>query len=154
MKVNIKKLAINIAIPLVLGALVGWLSGSNGGYDSFIKPSFAPPGILFPIVWSILYILMGISSYMIGETNDRNKEEALGVYYIQLAINLIWSFLFFTFKLYLFSFIWILLLIAAVILMIKKFYDISKISGLIQIPYLLWLVFASILNFAIYILNR
>lgn len=154
MKVNIKKLAINIAIPLVLGALVGWLSGSSGGYDSFIKPAFAPPGILFPIVWSILYILMGISSYIVGETNGINKDKALNTYYIQLAINLIWSFLFFTFKLYLFSFIWILLLIAAVILMIKKFYDISKVSGLIQIPYLLWLVFASILNFAIYILNR
>ena len=154
MKINIKRLIICILLPLGLGTIIGLITGARGGYNNFIKPTFSPPAILFPIVWSILYALMGISSYIIVESNSNKKQEALNIYYIQLIINLIWSFLFFTFKLYLFSFIWIILLIISVIIMIKKFYDISKISGLIQIPYLLWLIFASILNISIYLLNR
>ena len=154
MKIDIKKLAISILIPLILGTVVGLLTGSNGGYDSFIKPIFAPPAILFPIVWSILYVVMGISSYMIYESNDVKAKESLKIYAIQLIINLLWSFIFFTFKLYLLAFIWIIILIIVVALMIKKFYEISKTSALIEIPYLLWLVFASILNFSIFLLNR
>lgn len=154
MKTDYKKLIVSVLIPLVLGSLIGLITGASGGYNDFVKPSFAPPAILFPIVWTILYTLMGVSSYIISESNDRNKEETLYIYYLQLAINLIWSFLFFSFKWYLFSFIWIIILIVTVIVMIKKFYDISKISGFIQIPYLLWLIFASILNFSIFLLNR
>ena len=154
MKVNIKKLIISMLIPLTLGTIVGLITGASGGYDDFIKPSFAPPAILFPIVWTILYALMGVSNYLIDESSDFRTSQAQNAYYAQLIINLIWSFLFFTFKLYLFSFIWIILLIISVIIMIKRFYNISKISGLLQIPYLLWLIFASILNFSIYLLNR
>ena len=154
MKIDVKKLIIRILIPLVLGTLVGLITGANGGYNSFIKPDFAPPAVLFPIVWSILYILMGISSYIIDNSNDGKKEKAMNSYYAQLIINLLWSFIFFSFKMYLFAFIWIILLILAVVIMIKRFYDINKLSGLLQIPYLLWLIFASILNFSIYLLNR
>lgn len=154
MKIDFKKLIISVLIPLVLGTLIGLLTGASGGYNDFVKPSFAPPGALFPIVWTILYALMGVSCYLISESADKNKDEALLTYYLQLAINLIWSFLFFSFKWYLFSFIWIIILIVSVVIMIKKFYDISKTSGLIQIPYLLWLIFASILNFSIFLLNR
>lgn len=152
-KVNLKKLIINITLPLLLGTIVGFLSGSSNGYQEFIKPSFAPPGIVFPIVWTILYILMGISAYIITNSNSNNKKNAIKTYYISLVINLLWSFLFFKFKLILLSAIWILLLIYFVILMIIKYFAIKKVAGLLQLPYLLWLIFAFILNISIYLIN-
>ncbi len=152
MKINVRKLIICILIPVLLGTAVGLLT--SGSYNDMIQPSFAPPGIVFPIVWSILYTLMGISCYIILESNNYSKDEAIFIYVIQLIVNLLWSFFFFTFKWYLFSFIWILLLIGLVYIMIKRFYNISKISGYMQIPYLLWLIFAAILNFSIFTLNR
>lgn len=151
MKINWKKLIISIAIPVGLGTLVGLLTSTGSNYDTVVQPSFAPPGILFPIVWTILYTLMGTSYYIVSENSD--NDDALKIYWAQLIVNLLWSFLFFTFKLYFISFLWILLLICLVVVMIVKFYKINKISGLIQIPYLLWLLFASILNFSIYLLN-
>lgn len=153
MKIDIKKLLISIGIPLLLGALVGFLSGSFKGYESINIPSFAPPGWLFPVMWSILYILMGISSYIIKEENSYKMVEALKKYRLQLIVNLLWSFLFFTFKLYLLSFIWIIVLIVLVVMMIIKFKEISKLSAYLQIPYLLWITFAAILNYSIYLLN-
>ena len=153
-KINIKKLLINIFIPILLGALVGLLTSPGSNFKEMVKPSFAPPGIIFPIVWTILYALLGLSHYIIEESNSSNKTKALLIYDIGLIVNLLWSFFFFTFKLYLFSFIWIILLIIIVIIMIKYFYEINNFSGLIQIPYLLWLIFASILNYSIFILNR
>ena len=147
MKINYKRLIIYVLIPLILGALVGLLSGSSSGYKEMITPTFAPPGILFPIVWSILYILMGVSRYMIDEVGS------IKIYNTQLVVNLLWSFVFFTFKLYLLAFIWILVLIVLVILMIRRFYFENKISAFIQTPYLLWLAFASILSYSVYLLN-
>lgn len=152
LKFNWKDLIISVLVPLGLGFLVSILTNSNM-YGSIIKPSFAPPGILFPIVWTILYILMGISSYLVSISNHYLKDKSLIIYYIQLIINLLWSFFFFTFKLYLFSFIWIILLIIIVIIMIIMFYKINKLSAYLQIPYLIWIIFASILNFSIYLLN-
>ena len=96
---------------------------------------------------------MGISSYIIANSSDINKTNALQIYYVQLTVNLLWSFLFFTLKLYLISFIWIVLLIILVAIMIKKFYAINKVSSYLQIPYLIWILFAAILNFSIYLLN-
>ncbi len=155
-KNKIKKLfnlILSIVIPLALGALVGFLSGSSNGYNDFIKPIFAPPGIVFPIVWSILYILMGISEYIISMSDSLYRNNALNIYYVQLIVNLLWSFIFFKFKLILLAAIWILLLIVLVILMIIKLKKVNMFSAYLQIPYLLWLVFALILNISIYILN-
>lgn len=149
MKIDYKKLIIYILIPLILGSIVGLLT--SGNYNEIIMPKFTPPKILFPIVWSILYILMGISRYIIN--NKENNHSAINTYRLQLIINLLWPFLFFNFKWFLFSFLWIILLITLVTIMILKFLKISKISGLLQIPYLLWLFFAAILNFAVYTLN-
>lgn len=146
MKINWKELIISILIPVGLGTIIGLITQSS--YGNMIMPSFAPPAILFPIVWTILYTLMGISSYIVKENGGN-----LGIYYLQLIVNLIWPIIFFSFKWYLFAFIWLILLIILVIIMIKRFYDTNKLSGLIQIPYLLWLIFASILNFSIYTLN-
>lgn len=153
MKSDFKTLIYSILIPVFLGSFVGFLTAPYNDYYELVLPSFAPPGIVFPIVWTILYTLMGISSYLIIKSNDVGKNEALFVYGVQLIINLFWSILFFVFRLYFISFIWILLLIGFVVVMIKKFYDINKISAYIQIPYLLWLIFAAILNLSVYFLN-
>ena len=151
MKLNVKNLAKSIVIPLGVGIIVGLLTSSNAKYNDLVQPSFAPPAILFPIVWTILYILMGISNYIVKEKNA--DQDTLTVYNLQLGVNLLWSFFFFTFRFYFLSFLWIILLIILVIIMIKKFYKISPLSAYLQIPYLIWLIFACILNLSIYILN-
>lgn len=152
MKINYKLLIICILIPVGLGALVGSLTNPGNSFQEMIQPSFAPPSILFPIVWTILYTLMGISSYLIL-TSDGDNEKALKYYILQLVVNLTWSFIFFTFNMYILAFIWILVLIYLVVRMILEFYKINKTAAYLQIPYLLWLVFASILNLSISILN-
>ena len=119
------------------------------------KPWFSPPAIVFPIAWTALYILMGISTYLVCEnkTDKKFKKRACFIYLAQLLVNVLWTPLFFRFKLYLLSFFWILLLIILVGIMIIKFYKIKPLAGYLQIPYILWLMFASILNFSIYLLN-
>jgi len=136
MKIDYRKLIINILVPLGLGALVGFFTVSKNSVDSII------PGWVFPVVWTILYILMGISHYLVSEENG----DVSRIYVIQLVVNLIWSFIFFNFKLYIFAFIWILLLIGLVILMIREFLKVNKLAGYLQIPYLIWLGVAAVLN--------
>lgn len=123
-------------------------------YKYLDKPLLAPPSILFPIVWTILYILMGISAYIIYESNNKDKKDALIVYGIQLAVNFIWPIFFFLLNYRLLAFVIIILLLITIVLMILKFYKINKISACLQIPYLLWVIFASYLNYSLYILNR
>lgn len=147
-KNNIKKLIINIAIPLLLGILVSLITkNSMKQFDLLNKPSFAPPRYLFPIVWTILYILMGISSYLI--TNKDSKQ----VYYFSLFFNILWTIIFFSLKLRLIAFLWLIILIILVIKTIILYYKENKIASYLQVPYLLWLFFASYLNLAIYLLN-
>ena len=150
---KIKRIIIAIIIPLLVGFIGNLLGNASNGFDSINKPEFTPPGIVFPIVWTILYILMGISSYFIYQSNNKDKENALIIYGIQLFVNMLWTLFFFRLHLYLFSFIWILIMIILVGLMIYKFYKIDKKAGVIQIPYLIWLIFASIINFSVYLLN-
>ena len=136
MKINYKKLSIFILIPITLGSIVGLLTTKNSNIESILPP------IVFPIVWTILYTLMGISSYLVyKETNEIPK-----IYISQLIVNLIWPFIFFKFELFTLAFIWILLLILLVIIMIKDFLSKNKLAGYLQIPYLIWLVIAAILN--------
>ena len=143
----------SILIPLLIGGLVGLATSSYIDYNNLIQPSFAPPDIIFPIVWTILYALMGVS-YGILKSNSLTNQKINTIYYLQLFVNTLWSFFFFVFEWRLFSFFWILLLIVLVVLMIKEFYIKNKVAGLLQIPYLLWLIFASILNLSIYLLNK
>lgn len=142
----------SILLPVILGGIVGFIISSFIDYNSLQKPFLAPPSILFPIIWTILYILMGIS-YGRLKCKELTDEKINFIYYVQLIINLLWPIFFFVLKWRLFSFIWIILLDIAVILMIIKFYQKDKVAGLIQIPYLLWSLFASYLNLGIYILN-
>ena len=143
----------SILLPVIIGGLVGIITSSSMDYNMLKKPPLAPSGVVFPIVWTILYILMGVS-YGILKSNMQTDDEINWIYYIQLTINAIWSIIFFNLKWRLFAFIWIILLVIAVISMIRKFYNKNKITGLLQIPYLLWTIFASYLNFGFYILNR
>ena len=142
-----------ILLPVLVGALVGIITSGSMDYNMLQKPPLAPTGAVFPIVWTILYILMGIS-YGILKVNNQTDEEIDWIYYIQLAINALWSIIFFNFKWRLFAFVWIILLAVAIISMIRKFYNKNRIAGLLQIPYILWVIFATYLNFGFYILNR
>lgn len=150
---KIKIYAKSILIPVLIGGIVGLIIPSAIDYNSLQKPFLAPPSIVFPIVWTILYILMGISYGILKSRSLTDKKIDL-IYYIQLAVNAAWSIIFFLLKWRLFAFIWILLLDILVILMIIKFYKKDKTAGLLQIPYILWTLFASYLNLAIYILNK
>lgn len=142
----------SILIPVALGAVVGFLTAGSMDYQSLQKPVLAPPGILFPIVWSILYVLMGIS-YGILTEKGLLEPKLSAVYYIQLGVNLLWPILFFTLEWRLFAFVWILLLDALVAAMVVLFYRKNKLAGLLQLPYLAWVLFASYLNLAFFILN-
>lgn len=150
---KIKIFAKSILIPVIIGGIVGILISKSIDYNNLEKPPLSPPSIAFPIVWTILYILMGVS-YGILKTKSLVSSDIKKIYYTQLFVNAFWSILFFTFKLRFFSFLWILLLDIFVIIMIIKFFRKSKLSGLIQIPYLLWTLFASYLNLSIYLLNK
>jgi len=142
-----------ILIPVIVGAVVGFITSNFIDYNSLVQPPFAPPSIAFPIVWSILYVLMGVS-YGILDSNSLVDSDINFIYYSQLFVNALWSFFFFVFKWRLFSFLWILLLLVLVIIMIIRFYEKNKVAGLLQIPYLIWVAFASYLNLSIYLLNR
>lgn len=143
----------SILLPIIVGGIVGLIISRFIDYNSLEKPFLAPPSIVFPIVWTILYILMGIS-YGRLKSKGLTDEKINIIYYVQLGINALWSIFFFVLKWRLFSFFWIILLDIAVILMIINFYKKDKIAGLLQIPYLLWSLFATYLNLGIYLLNR
>lgn len=144
--------ARSILIPVLTGILISLIISPYMDYGALIQPTFAPPGFLFPIVWTILYILMGVSDGIL-RSNELNTKQTDLIYYLQLFFNALWSIIFFVFKWRLFAFIWIIILLALIILMIMRFYERNHIAGLLQVPYLLWVAFASILNFTIYFLN-
>ena len=143
----------SILLPLILGGIVGLITSKTMDYEALAKPPLSPPGIIFPIVWSILYTLMGISFAQL-EINNLHDNDTKKVYYEQLIVNLSWPIFFFTFKWRLFSILIILLLLILVIRMIRVFYRKEKLAGLLQIPYLLCLSFATYLNIFTYFLNN
>lgn len=150
-----KKIIISILISLGVGGLAALItSGDMDIYSYLVKPALAPPKIVFPIVWTILYILMGISSYLVYKSDNPNKDNALLIYGIQLFLNFCWSIIFFSLNYRLLAFIWIIGLLITIIVMIIKFYKINKTSAYLQIPYLLWTIFATYLTYMIYILNK
>ncbi len=149
-------LIICIAIPLLVGLLAGILSG--GGMETFMKldkPPLSPPGWVFPVVWTILYILMGIASYLVLTSGAERQKilEALIFYFAQLAANFVWPILFFDLKWYLLSFAWLILLWVLIFKTIRLFRDISKEAAWLMIPYLVWVTFAGYLNLGIAWMN-
>jgi tryptophan-rich sensory protein len=153
--INLKRLIISVLIPLAVGGIASLIS--NEGFKNYsenaVKPPLSPSNWVFPVVWTALYILMGISSYLVYEKDKSEARQPLAVYAIQLFLNFMWPVFFFSLNAYLFSFIWIVLLWAFTLAMIILFYSISKTAGLIQIPYILWLTFAAYLNLSVYLLN-
>ena len=150
---NKETLIISLLLPLAVGAVSSFLSGNMMGGSSFNQPTLSPPSFLFPIIWTILYLLMGISSYLVYTSDSPLKTPALKVYGLQLAFNFFWSILFFRFSLYGAAFLWLLLMIILVILMIYLFYRVRPLAAHLQIPYFLWCIFAAYLNYMIYQLN-
>lgn len=155
MKINKLKLALYVAIPLIVGGVASLLTGNAmEQFSKLQQPPLAPPGWLFPIVWSVLYILMGISSYLISEVDApaEQKTRALIIYAVQLAVNFLWPIFFFYLEWYLFAFFWILLLWVLVAVMILEFSRISELAAELNVPYLIWLTFAGYLNLGIWLL--
>ena len=150
---KIKVYLKSVLIPVIIGGIVGIIISSSIDYSNLRKPMLAPPSILFPIVWTILYILMGISYGILRNNGEVDKKTKI-IYYAQLLVNTLWSIIFFTLKWRLFAFIWILVLILLTVMMIIEFYQKNKLSALLQIPYLIWTIFAAYLNLSIYILNK
>ena len=152
--INWKKLIISIAVPLLTGILSSLITGNNmAEFELITKPPLSPPGFLFPIVWTILYILMGISYYIVSETNGKNSGEAKLLYWLQLIVNFFWSIIFFNLKAYTFAVLWTVLLLILVIAMTRSFFKVKLIAGYLQIPYVIWVAFATYLTIAIRILN-
>lgn len=151
-----KTYAKNILIALLTGALSALISmGDMQSFDTLVKPPLTPPGFLFPIVWTVLYTLMGIGLTRVqlsDAPNDVILKSTL-LYYIQLFFNFFWSIWFFGLNFFLFSFIWLIALLILIILMTVSFYKADKLAGLLQIPYILWVTFAGYLNFMYFILN-
>lgn len=150
-----KKLTASIAIGLGTGLLSVLLTfGNFKAYSALLQPPLAPPGLLFPIVGGILYILMGVSAYLVYECDTEEKYIGLAVYVLQLIFNFLWLIIFFNIRNLLFAFVWLVFLWVLVLAMTISFYKVNKTAGLLQIPYLLWVTFAGYLNIALYILNK
>jgi len=139
-------------LPIVGGVLVGLIISGYMNYGDMVKPPLSPPSYIFPIVWTILYILMGIS-YFIATKDKENDKELNQIYILQLLVNFFWPIIFFVLRMYFTAFFWIILLLILVIIMIKELLKNNKISGYLQIPYLIWLLFATYLNIGIFLLN-
>ena len=145
-------LAKNILLPIVLGGIVGLIISSFINSSTLEKPPLYLPDFLFSVVWSILYLIMGIA-YGILVYKGENDKEIDKIYYTQLIVNLIWPIIYFVFELRFISIIWILILLVLIIYMIKLFYGKNKIVSYSQIPYLLWIIFAIYLNIGTFLLN-
>jgi tryptophan-rich sensory protein len=142
-------------LPLIVGGLSGYFTASNIAtwYVTLNKPFFNPPNYLFGPVWTVLYLMMGISLGMIINAKHSNKNKSLIIFSIQLVLNFFWSVIFFSLQSPGWAAIEIIALWLSIIYMIRNFYKINKWAGWLQIPYLLWVTFASVLNISIYVLN-
>lgn len=153
-KINVTDLLIFIVSAELVGAVSALLSGGFGRfYGELAKPPFSPPSWLFPVVWAILYAVMGISAYMVYSRESDLRKNALVIYIAQLAVNFSWSIIFFRFRLLTAAAVTAVVLMILVAVMIYSFFRIRKLSGLLNIPYLLWSAFAAYLAIGTAILN-
>ena len=154
-KIKWKPLIISIAIPLLLigGASALLTMNSMEKYKEINRPALSPPGWIFPVVWTILFILMGIASYIIYESDSPNKAKALTIYVVQLLLNLSWSLVFFNLDQYWISVAIIIALDRLIALNIAFFGSISKVAAFLLLPYMIWALFATYLNISIAMLN-
>ena len=154
MKFQWKKLVVCLLLPLAVGGLAAFLTRNSMDLFAMVKkPPLSPPGWLFPVVWTILYLLMGFASYLVLVA-EKPGRTAWKLYLAQLAFNFVWPILFFHLQMYLLSFVWLLLLWILILVTILWFTRSSRLAGYLLIPYLLWVTFAGYLNVGIYILNQ
>ncbi|MDD3411631.1 MAG: tryptophan-rich sensory protein [Eubacteriales bacterium] len=153
---HLKWLWIHLAIVLVIGGLAAWITNDSfADFEALRQPPFAPPSWLFPVAWTILYVLMAVGAWM-AQSSDAPpplRRAALWLYGIQLAFNFFWPLFFFKWNLRLFAFAWLLVLLTLAAFMAWLFRRARPIAGWLQLPYLLWLLFAACLNLAIVLLN-
>lgn len=149
-----KSLAVLIGATLGAGAIVGFLTQRDSAfYEGLNKPVFAPPGWLFPIAWTLLYAAMATAIWFVLRAQGRDRFILLGLYVAQLAVNLLWPYLFFVQQSLGLAFFWLLLLWLLAAIMLYQFFRESKVAGWLLVPYQLWLTFAAVLNFCIARLN-
>ena len=157
MKANWKTYAFWIGLAEGVGALAGFVTmeATKAFSDTVNQPPFSPPMILFPIVWGILYLLMGIGAAKVSLTpGSKDRSIALNVFVFQLAVNFFWSLIFFNFQAYGVAFGFLLLLWVLIVVMIFAFHAVSPLAAWLQLPYLLWVTFAVYLNYSAWMLNR
>lgn len=153
MRRRVKTYVISIAVALATGGLSALLTGeSMEKYGALRQPPLSPPGWIFPVVWTILFILMGVGAAMVCLSDSQGKKP-IAIYGVQLLVNFFWTILFFLLEARLFAFLWLLLLLCLALWMAISFGRANRTAGLIQIPYILWLVFAGYLNIGVYLLN-
>ena len=157
MRHKLGQLVLCIGIPLAVGGLSGWVTrGAMEDFQALNQPPLAPPGWLFPVVWTVLFVLMGIASYLVVRSQGPEKpvKRALIFYGIQLGFNFLWSILFFNLGLYLVSFFWLVLLWCFILLTTLQFSALDRRTFWLMLPNLAWVAFAGYLNLGIFWLNR
>ncbi len=146
--------AISVAIALGVGGLSALLTKQSMPiYSSINRPVLSPPPWVFPIVWTVLFVMMGIAAALVWCSNGRKFDTALLFYTVQLAVNFFWTIIFFNFQAYFAAFIWLLFLILLIIITAVLFYRQTKPAGWLFLPYFAWVCFAGYLNFGVWILN-
>lgn len=153
---NRKDLIFCLLVPLLVGTLSAFLTrNAMEQFERLNKPPLSPPGWLFPVVWTILYLMMGAASYLVRRSGGPRRAvgEALTLYAVQLGFNFLWSILFFNMGRYLFAFFWLVVLWVLILAAALRFYRLSKTAGYLMVPYLLWVAFAGYLNLGIYLTN-
>ena len=146
-----------ILLAEAVGGLSGWLTreGTKAYSQTIVQPPLSPPGWVFPVVWTILFALMGIGAakvYLALPSKERSR--GLNLFIAQLVVNFFWSLFFFNAQAFGFAYLWLILLIVLVVLMVYAFWKVKPLAGILQLPYLIWVIFASYLNLGIWLLNR
>ena len=154
LKIQWKKLIVSILVPLAVGGVSALLTRSGMEcFDSVSKPPLTPPAWLFPVAWTVLYVLMGVACYLVWVSPQR-APNALFSYGVQLFFNFFWSVIFFGIGNYLFAFVWLVLLWIAILISTLLFFRTRQAAGYLMLPYLVWVTFAGYLNIGVYLLNR
>ncbi len=156
MKIQWKTLIVCLLIPIAIGGISALLTmNAMQNFSSLNQPPLSPPGWLFPVVWTLLYLLMGLASYLVAVSGERKNavSAALTVYALQLVVNFLWSPIFFNWQAYLTAFLWLILLWVLIFITLRRFASISPLAGWLLVPYLLWVTFAGYLNLGVYLLN-
>ena len=149
-----RALIIQVIVALLAGGLASLLGGETATlYERLVSPPLAPPGWVFPVVWTVLYILMGLAAGLVARSGDMDSDTALTLYYVQLGLNVLWPLVFFRLEWLAVAAVWLLLLTAAVYAACRRFRAIHPVAGWLLVPYLLWCVFALYLNVGFVVLN-